>query len=402
LAEGMIAYLRIILRSFLFRKRRTFLTVLGIVIGSTLILTLVLLGEGMERALTSQMQAFGGDLIYVMPGKEGNPLAGLLGGGELKDEDLRRIRDLRGIELVMGFQIKNFRVKYDGQEEVVNVSASPWAETRAIFERSQGFEIDKGAWPDRDEQDLVVLGKIMAGERFSRPIQVGEELIISGKRFTVAGIMKPIGNTDDDTRIYMSIDRFRVLTGERGSVMMAVAEVESGLDVKRVASDVKFELERRRGSGDFSVFTSDNALEIVGSVLGIVQLVLGAFAAVALIVGGVGIMNTMFTSVLERTREVGIMKALGATDRAILLIFLGEAGLLGAFGGALGVGISYLFAKIIEFAAASRDLAILKISFDPLIVLGTLLFTFVIGSVFGAIPAVGASRLRPTEALRYE
>lgn len=400
----MTALLRIILRNFLFRKRRTFLTVLGIVIGSTLILTLVLLGEGMERALASQLQAFGGDLIYILPGKQDDPLSGLLagGGGTLKDEDLRRVREVRGVELAMGFQIKNFRVGYGGEEKVVNVSASPWEETRAIFEKSQGFQIDKGDWPDRDEADLVVLGKIMANERFARPIQVGEELVISDRRFTVAGILKPIGNTDDDTRIYMSTDRFRALTGERGSSMMAVAEVESGLDPKRVAEDVKFELERRRGSGDFSVFTSDNALEIVGNVLGVVQLVLGAFAAVALIVGGVGIMNTMFTSVLERTREVGIMKALGATDRSILVLFLGEAGLLGAFGGALGIAVSYLFATLIEAAAASRDLTILQITFDPFIVLGTLVFTFVIGSVFGAIPAVGASRLRPTEALRYE
>lgn len=184
--------------------------------------------------------------------------------------------------------------------------------------------------------------------------------------------------------------------------MMAIAKVESGMEVKGVARDVEYELERRRGSGEFTVFTSDSALEIVGSVLGVVQLVLGAFAAVALIVGGVGIMNTMFTSVLERTREVGIMKALGATDRSILALFLGEAGLLGAIGGGLGIAVSYAFAKTIEFAAASRDLSILQIDFDPLVVVGTLVFTFVIGSIFGAIPAVRASRLRPTEALRYE
>lgn len=399
----MRAFLQIILRSFLFRKRRTFLTVLGIVIGSTLILTLVLLGDGMEKALSSQLQAFGGDLMFVVPGKSDDPLSGLLGGGgELKDEDVRRIREVRGVELAMGMQIKSFRVEYGGEREVMNFSASPWAETRAVFEGSQGFQIAVGDWPTRDEQDLVVLGKLAASDRFSRPIQVGEELVVSGKRFTVAGILESIGNPDDDARVYISTDRFRAITGERGGSMMAIAKAEPGLDVKRVADDIKFELERRRGSGDFTVFTSDSALEIVGSVLGVVKLVLGAFAAVALIVGGVGIMNTMFTSVLERTREVGIMKALGATDRSILYLFLGEAGLLGAIGGALGVVISYAFAKLIEAAAASQDLAILQIDFDPVVVLGTLVFTFVIGSVFGAIPAVRASRLHPTEALRYE
>jgi putative ABC transport system permease protein len=399
----MSAFLKIILRSFLFRKRRTFLTVLGIVIGSTLILTLVLLGSGMERALASQLQAFGSDLIYVMPGDAEDPLSGFLaGGGELKDDDIRRIRETRGVELAMGMQIRNFRVEYAGEEKIVNASGSPWEETRAIFEKSQGFQIDKGAWPTRDEQDLVVLGKLVAYERFSRPVQVGETLVISGRRFTVAGILKPIGNTDDDARMYLSTDRFRAITGERGGSAMGLAKIESGLPASGVARDVEYALERRRGSGEFTVFTSDNALEIVGGILGVVQLVLGAFAAVALIVGGVGIMNTMFTSVLERTREVGIMKALGATDRSILYLFLGEAGMLGAIGGALGVAISYAFAAGIEAAAASRDLAILQIDFDPLVVLFTLVFTFVIGSVFGAIPAVRASRLHPTEALRYE
>lgn len=398
----MIAYLKIILRSFLFRKRRTLLTILGITIGSTLILTLILLGEGLKSALVSQLQAFGGDLIFVTPGKQSNLLAGFTSSGQLKDEDLRVVQDTPGVALAMGEQVKDFRVEYDGEKKVVNVSGSPWNETIAIFGASQGFQIDKGEWPTRDTENVVVLGQLIAKSRFSRPIQVGEQIVIDSKRFLVAGILKSIGNSDDDSRIYASLDRFRVLTGERAGLLVILAKAEPDADVKRVASDILYNLERRRSAGDFSVFTSDSALQIVGSVLGVVQLVLGAFAAVALVVGGVNIMNTMFTSVLERTREVGIMKALGATDRSILLLFLTEAGLLGAFGGLLGMGISYLFAKGIEYAAASQSLSILKITFNPLIVLGTLVFTFVIGAVFGAIPAVGAARLRPTEALRYE
>ena len=397
----MIAYLKIILRSFLFRKRRTLLTVLGITIGATLILTLVLLGEGLKSSLTSQLQAFGGDLIFIAPGKQSNLLAAFT-SGQLKDEDLRVVQDTPGVAMAMGEQVKDFRVEYGGEKKVVNVSGTPWLETRTIFGSYEGFQIDKGEWPTRDELNVVVLGRLAATERFSRPIQVGETIDISGKRFEVAGILKAMGAPDDDSRIYASLDRFRVLTGQRSGMMVILAKAEPGMDVKRVADDILYNLERRRSAGDFSVFTSDNALQIVGNVLGIVQLVLGAFAAVALVVGGVNIMNTMFTSVLERTREVGVMKALGATDRSILLLFLAEAGLLGAFGGLLGIGISYLFAKVIEFAAASQNLSILKIEFNPLVVFGTLVFTFVIGAVFGAIPAIGAARLRPTEALRYE
>lgn len=398
----MTAYLKIILRSFLFRKRRTLLTVLGITIGATLILTLVLLGEGLKSALVTQLSAFGSDLIFVSPGKQDSIISAFLSGGQqLKDQDLRVVQDTPGVALAMGEQVKDFRVEYNGEKKVVNVIGGPWRETRAIFSGSQGFQIDKGDWPARDELDEVVLGRLAATTRFSRTIQVGEELTIGNKRFLVAGTLKSLGNSDDDSRIYMSLDRLRALTGERTGMMIIMAKAEPGTNVKHVASDIQYNLERKN-SGDFTVFTSDNALEIVGNVLGIVQLVLGAFAAVALVVGGVNIMNTMFTSVLERTREVGVMKALGATDRSILLLFLSEAGLLGAFGGIIGLAISYLFAKAIEFAAASQSLSILKIHFDPFIVLGTLVFTFVIGAVFGAIPAWRASRLRPAEALRYE
>src|SRR5512135_1313189 len=167
----MIAYLKIILRSFLFRKRRTLLTVLGITIGATLILTLVLLGEGLKSSLTSQLQAFGGDLIFVAPGKQSNLLAAFT-SGQLKDEDLRVVQDTPGVAMAMGEQVKDFRVEYGGEKKVVNVSGTPWLETRTIFGAYEGFQIDKGEWPTRDELNVVVLGRLAATERFSRPIQV--------------------------------------------------------------------------------------------------------------------------------------------------------------------------------------------------------------------------------------
>jgi putative ABC transport system permease protein len=398
----MTAFLKIIGRNFLYRKKRTFLTVLGILIGTTLILTLVLLGEGMERAVSSQLQAFGGDLVFVMPGREDNPVFGLLAGGELRDKDLRVIKDLRGVELAFGSRIKNFRVEYEGEERVVNVSGSPWEETRIVFGRFQGFEIAEGEWPARDDLNQMVLGDLVARERFRNEVRPGDELVIGGKRFAVAGTFRSLGNSDDDSRIYMSLDRFRSLTGERTGVSYIIAKAEEGLEPERLAEDIRFELGRQKGVGDFIVFTSENASQIVGSVLGIIQLVLSVFAAVAVVVGGIGIMNTMFTSVLERTREIGVMKALGSTDGGILSLFLTEAGLLGAIGGLLGVAVSFGFAKGIELAAAARNFTLLEIEFDPLIVAGTLLFAFAIGAFFGAVPAWRASRLQPTEALRYE
>lgn len=398
----MLAFLKIILRSFLFRKKRTFLTVLGITIGTTLILTLVLLGDGLEKALTSQLQAFGGDLIYVMPGKEDNPLAGLLSGGEIREREFRILKSVDGVQIALPMDVKNFRVEYQGEEKVLSLHGSPIVDTEKIFGASQGFSIREGAWPKSENANQFVLGSLVAKERFSNPIRLGDELVIKGKRFRVSGILNPIGNADDDSRIYMSLDRFRSLTGKRAGVGFATIQVEAGRNPKEVADNIREALDRQRGVGDLVVFSSENASRIIRDVLGVVQLILAVFAAVALVVGGVGIMNTMFTSVLERTREIGVMKALGSTNRNILTLFLMEAGFLGLVGGSFGIALSYAFALLIEFAAMRKDLSVLQIDFDPVAVLTTLLFTFVLGMIFGVIPAWRGSRFAPTEALRYE
>lgn len=398
----MLAFLKIILRSFLFRKKRTFLTVLGITIGTTLILTLVLLGKGLERSLASQLQAFGGDLVYIFPGDPEDPLGSIFGGGELPDRDLEIVEDVEGVEFLIGMQIKDLTVEFEGEKEVINIHGSQIKETRIIFEDSQGLKIAEGDWPANETVNQVILGSIIADDKFSRSPRIGDEMFISNKRFFVSGILEPIGNPDDDSRIMMSLERFRALSGDRTGVMAGIAKVSPGYDVRGVADDIQNAVKRKRGAQDIVALTSENALDAVGSVLGIVQLILAAFAAVALLVGGIGIMNTMFTSVLERTREVGVMKALGSTDNGILILFLMESGLLGTIGGLLGVMISFAFAKIIEIGAARQNLELLQIDFDPVIVIGSLIFTFIIGAVFGAIPAIRAARLKPTEALRYE
>lgn len=398
----MLAFLKIILRTFLFRMKRTLLTVLGITIGTTLILTLILLGEGMENALKSQLAAFGSDLIYVAPGGSDNPLGAAFSGAEIGVKELQIVQDTDGVQIAMGMTVKDFKVEFEGEEKVVNASGSPWEETRTLFEGFQGFEIADGDWPKRDTTNEVVLGKLVANERFSNPVRAGDQLIIKNRKFTVSGVLHSVGNPDDDGRMYMSLDRHRLLTGERDNFFIVMVKAEPGRDIKILSDDIEYNLERRRGVTEVSVFTSDNIIDVIGDVLGIVQLVLAAFAAVALIVGGVGIMNTMFTSVLERTREIGVMKAIGATRGNILTLFILESGLLGMVGGLIGVGISYVFAKLIEFGAASQDLDILKVDFDPVIVLEALLFTFVVGVIFGLIPAWRGSKLKPTEALRYE
>ncbi|MBI4457711.1 ABC transporter permease [Candidatus Uhrbacteria bacterium] len=393
----------LVFRNFQYRRRRTALTVLGISLGSTLIVSFLLLGQGLETAVAERMRSFGSDLIFVFPGKENNPFAGMFGGSELRDKDVDALKSVEGIRIVLPMQTRTLKAALDGEEKAILIHGSPWMETEILYRESQGFGIAEGYWPTREDAKEVVAGSTAAAWRFRRPLTVSDELVIRGRRYRVAGIFKPTGDAANDAMIYFSQREFRRLTGDTTGVRAIILKVGTGYDLNAVADSAKATLSRQRGIGDFAILTPDKALRLVGNVLDTVRIVLGGLAAVALLVGGVGVMNTMFTAVLERTREIGIMKALGAAESKILTMFLLEAGLYGATGGVIGSLASLAIAKVAEAASgATGGLALLSVEIDPLVILGSLSFTFVLGALFGVVPAWQAARLLPTEALRYE
>lgn len=392
---------RYLLATLRFRRKRLALTVFGVVIGTTLIMSLLLVGDGLERAVAGQLRSFGSDLIVIFPGKEQNPFAGLAAGLRLRDKDVDAVRGVEGVRFVAAMSTEAMKVEVEGEEKDVLVHGSEWEPTRNIFEESKGYGLAEGVWPAEDRAALAVLGSALAADRFAAPIGVGDELVMRGRTFTVAGILKPTGSSEDDGVLYVSTERFRSLTGEAGANSM-LAKLEVGSDPETVAERIRQTLERQKGIEDFVVLTPDNALRVVGSVLGVVRFILGSIAAVALVVGGVNIMNTMFTAVLERTREIGVLKSLGATDRTVLGLFLTEAGALGALGGGAGALLAYGIGEAVEAAAEAKGFPLLQVAIDPFVLFGVLAFTFALGAFFGAVPARQAARLRPTDALRYE
>jgi putative ABC transport system permease protein len=204
----------------------------------------------------------------------------------------------------------------------------------------------------------------------------------------------------------MPIDTARIIFNNSKSYSLIYAEIQSGFTADEVAATVEKNLRHLRnekvGEEDFTVSTPEQLSQTVQSVFGVIQGFLIGIAAISLLVGGVGIMNSMYTSVLERTKEIGVMKAIGARNEHVLMLFLFESGMLGLIGGAAGALLGITLAEAVQFIAAQAGYGILKASISVELIGGALLFSFVIGALSGALPARRASQMNPVDALRFE
>lgn len=403
-------YFRIAIRSIMTRRLRSFLTILGIVIGVFLIISLLSLSEGLKSTINKQLQALGGEMVMVMPGGDDDIFSSMMfGGAKLEKQDLEAIKKAEGVDTVLGYSYTGTPARYGGETKQIAIAGlDPWKESLEIMGVFQGWDLDDGRWPSKGNE--VLIGQQIATSIFSKNVKAGDELTIKGRKFEVAGVLKSLGSRQDDSMAYIDMEIYQSLTGEkRGTASYAMVKLEKGSDESVVAEAIEEKLKETRkrrfgtSESDFSVITSEKMGEIAGSILGVIQIVIIGFASIAVLVGGIGITNSMFTSVRERTREIGIMKAIGAKNSAILSIFLIEAGLLGIFGGVIGTLLGSLLAKGIGLYTQSNPSLYLTTTVSPWMVIFGLTFSFSIGCLAGFFPARNAAKLRPVEALRrYE
>ena len=385
------------------RPIRSWLTVLGVVIGIMLVVLILVLGSGVQSVIARMLQGFGSDLIVIYPGEETNPFMSMIGGVKFDERDIENLSKIPGIQTVAPVDQSMLNAEFKGEQESILVNAAPVRAMRDVFESSQGFHIEEGRWIQSDDANEVVLGYLAFHSLFKAQVHIGDEITIKSKRFKIVGYLSEIGSQSDDNQFYMPLSVYQQLTGIRG-VMTAFVKVQPGSNIAFAVQRIKFELSKQQTVQDFAVLTLDKAGRIVGSILGVVELALVAIAFISLIVGAVGIMNTMYTSVLERTKQIGVMKAVGASSDAILALFLIEAGLIGIIGGAIGVALAIGLAYLVGLAAASAGFAGLFSlgSIDYLGILSVLIITFLVGILSGVLPARRAAKMEPAEALRYE
>lgn len=383
---------------------RSWLTVLGIIIGIMLVVVILSLGSGIREAVRKQLQTFGSDLIIIMPGEETNPFIGLIGEARFNERDLLDLGKIEGVEFVALRDIKMLNAEYRGEIKSVLVSANLWKSMIKLLEESEGLRLAEGRWPSGEDAGEVVLGFKARSSLFQQPVRIGDEIIIKSKRLRVVGVLSEIGVQIPDNAFFISLKVLRDITGSGAVALQGIIKAVPGADLGLITRQIRFQLSKQKVIQDFAVFTPDKADRIVGDVLLIVELLLVAIALISLIVGAVGIMNTMYTSVLERTKQIGVMKAIGAPSEEILFLFLLESGMIGLIGGILGIISGVLLAYVIGVIAGQFGVSGL-FSFASLDYFGfivVLIVTFITGIAAGILPARQAAKLEPAEALRYE
>ncbi|HIH19951.1 TPA: ABC transporter permease [Candidatus Micrarchaeota archaeon] len=391
------------------RRMRSLLTIIGIFIGITAVVALISLGDGLQNVVLGEFSKIGGDKITVMGynGFAASPFVSATLPNPIFTDDLKVVRRTRGVDDAGGMLLSSVTIEFKRESKSTFLSGIPEDSSRRIVEEGQDIEVEAGRTLSPSDRGVVVIGKYVADGLFKRKVFVGGKIKIEGKDFQVVGILKTRGNKFDDNAVYLNGEEARDLVNKPKLVSMIIAKVQKGESPDDVAKAIEENLRRHRGlekgSEDFQVSTSEQLARSFSLVLGAVQAVIVGIAAISLLVGAVGIMNTMYTSVVERTKEIGLMKAVGARNSDISLLFLFESGLLGLLGGMVGILLGVTAGKIAEqVARQALGTDSFTAALTPELIVGALLFAFVIGTVSGVLPARRAASLKPADALRYE
>ncbi|WP_456474841.1 ABC transporter permease [Candidatus Pyrohabitans sp.] len=394
----MLEYLSFSLKNLGHHKVRSFLTLLGVIIGIMAVVSMISIGSGMKAALKEQLEQLGSDKVFIVP-----RIAYGTAATTLTDDDADAIQRVAGVAFVSPLYSVAGDVEFRDERKIVRIYGIDPEKAEATFGGgASGYSLLKGRWIQRGDVYKVVVGYGVATDVFTRDVNVGNTLKIHGINFEVVGVFKKTGDREKDYTLYTDLDTIREIFGAGNRVTLIIARVDKGTNIDAARLRIERLLEKRKGSKEnFFVMTQKEIIERMGEAYRIVQVVFGGLAAVSLIVGAIGIANTMIMNVTERTREIGILKATGASNMQVMGIFLADAALLGLVGGGIGVALGYAISRAINLAAA-RYLGegVLTTVVSPQLVLFALSFSLVIGIAAGLYPAYRALKLNPVEALR--
>jgi putative ABC transport system permease protein len=380
------------------------LTILGVIIGVFVIILLFSLGGGVKAFIKNRLSEFGSDMIEITPGKSEDFIAMAWSSqqGRLDFHDVESIERIAGVEYVMPIVMEKIPAVFQGKTLLATVYGLGDV---SIMSRIFRTRLESGRYlKDKSERAVVIGNGIAHGFFEKKEVRVGNIIKIGGKPFRVVGILERrggMGGSFIDNAFFISLQNLKDLREiDRERVDFIEVKAKEGVKLEEVADEIKRIMRMRRGEHEgeesFRVWTAADFEEKASEILDVITAFLMVLGGVALVVGGIGIMNTMFMSVTEKTKMIGILKAIGATDEDVLTIFLIESGIISGVGGFIGVVLS----EVVVFVAALY--LNINAPFNPLIILGALLFSVLIGVISGLMPAWKATQISPAEAVRYE
>ena len=389
------------------RGLRSWLTILGIFIGIAAIVALISLGDGLRGAVTGQFASLDTDKLIVQSAITGFGPPGSTAVKKLSEHDIKIIESVPGVDEVVGRLVRVGKIEYNKVAGFGYLISIPQDKVKAeIVWDVVNVKAAEGKLLSTTDKWKVVVGSTYAEtEDYGKKIRVGSNIKINGEEFEVVGILEKASNFIINSAVLMNEEDMKQTLNIGDEWDMIAVQLKDKNQAEEVANAIERKMRDDRnlkeGEEDFSVQTPLQAISSVNTILDIINIVIAGIAGISLVVGAIGITNTMYTSVLERTREIGIMKAIGAKNSDIMSIFLIESGLLGLVGGIIGVMLGLAMA----FGASSAAGAFLggvdfNIKFSMPLIFGSLGFAFIMGVGAGILPAMQASKLKPVEALR--
>ena len=399
-------YFKLAYKSARQRKMRSWLTMIGIFIGIAAVVALMSLSQGLQTAIAEQFVSLGSDKVIVQAAGSGFGPPGTGAEIPLTISDREVIEKVNGVDNAVGRLIRSVKIDFNDETKYPFAASMPEdSEDIALAVEANNYKIGQGRLLKKGDKFKVMIGHNFAEDFFDESLELRDKVLIEDVDFKVVGILKKSGNPQQDETLVIPEAAFREILDIEETYDIIPAKVNDGEDVAVVTESIKRDLRKHRnveeGKEDFTVQTPENILATLNTILFIVQGILVGIAAISLLVGGIGIMNTMYTAVLERTKEIGVMKAIGARNWEIMSIFVIESGMLGLVGGIIGVSIGFGISKSVELIAFQVfGSFLIKADFNLGLMIGMLMFGFIIGSLSGAFPAKQAAALKPVDALR--
>ncbi|MDD3976270.1 MAG: ABC transporter permease [Candidatus ainarchaeum sp.] len=396
----MINIFNFVLKNLKRRKLRSWLTIIGIIIGVFAIVSLMSLSQGLKTSINEQFGKMGANKItieskYTTFGAETE-----IGLGQ---EDIRNLEKISDLEFVSGEVNANIKTEFNGEINFITSKGYNTENFERILEQDN-FKLLKGNFFENNKSKQVIIGYDFYNEKdlFDKKININDKLEINNEKYTVIGILEDTGSSTTNTLMYFPIETLIDITeSSENSVDSIIAIVKQGKDIEIVSKKIEQKLEIKRGEKDFTVSTPIDKAKDREEILNTVSIVVIGIAAISLLVGGIGIMNSMYTSVLERRKEIGVLKAIGAKRKDILKIFLLEAGLIGIVGGAIGTFLGFLVSILVKIISSYFEID-LFVSINIEIIILAIGFSFIIGLISGYLPANQASRQEAVDSLREE